>query len=85
MNDSKSREDDEFACRIVTYLWIDSGTVIGVQELALGFIRRGFCFIFPCDLSYTTVIQSIVPTHLDQALLINIVCLYEIYLHSKDT
>ena len=29
---------------------IDNEKVIGVQELASGFIRRGFSFIFPYDL-----------------------------------
>ena len=29
---------------------IDSETVIGAQELASGLTRRGFSFIFPCDL-----------------------------------
>ena len=27
----------------------DGETVIGEQELASGFMRRGFSFIFPCD------------------------------------
>ena len=38
------------------HMRIDSGTVTGVQELASGFTRRGFSFIFSCDLFYTPCI-----------------------------
>ena len=31
-----------------SHMRIDVKRYIGVQELALGFIRRGFSFIFPC-------------------------------------
>ena len=32
------------------HMRIDGGTtVVGVHELASGFIRRGFSFVFPCD------------------------------------
>ena len=31
------------------HMRIDSDTVVGVQELASGFIRKGFSFMFPRD------------------------------------
>ena len=59
---------------------------IGIQELASGFIRRGFSFIFPCDLLYTPVFSvSLESTYHDQAPVINIVCFCVLYLHHKDT
>ena len=56
-----------------------------VQELTSVFIRRGFSFIFPCDYFVRPCDSESRTTSLDQALLINIVCLCVIYLHSKDT
>ena len=60
---------------------------IGVQELASGFIRRGFSFMFPCvDFVHPLCFGvSPVPAYLDQAPVINIVCLCAPYLHLKDT
>ena len=60
---------------------------IGVQELASGFIRRGSSFMFPCVdfIHHLCFSVSLVPTYLDQAPVINIVCLCVPYLYLKDT
>ena len=67
------------------HIWIGSETVIRAQELASGFIRRGFSFIFPCDHFEHHCVLECRTTYLDQALLMNIVCLCVLYLRSKDT
>ena len=64
---------------------IDSETVIGVQELASDFIRRGFSFIFPCDYFVHPCDLESRTTYLGQALPINIVCLCILCLYSNDT
>ena len=67
------------------HMRIGSQTVTGVQELASDFIRRRFSFIFPCDHFVHHRVSESRVTYLDQALLINIVCLCVLYLHFKDT